>query len=164
VHANLAGEQSKRVFTIHRKGSGLDPGFFPGLVIVKHSLESLTLSPAQIHSEEHLGPIPVIRFPPAQGEWSRSRCAQSFSPESRLSVSNRSTSCPQGIDFATQFTVDIFSLTSQFKICGNVVATPDEIRVRSQHIFQTLFLPHHYLGLFEDLTRDSGQQPLFDFG
>ena len=57
VHTDFALQQAEGVFAIHREGRGLQPGFFTRLVIVKHGLESLPLGPAQIHAQQHVGPV-----------------------------------------------------------------------------------------------------------
>ena len=64
----------------------------------------------------------------------------SFSPESRLSVSRRSTRLPQRVNLAAQIGLDVLAFAAQIEIGGNVVAAPHQVGFGRQHIFQALFL------------------------
>ena len=88
----------------------------------------------------------------------------SFSPESRVSVSRRSTELAQGIDFAAQVGVDVFAFAGQIEVGGDVVAMADEVGLGGQHIFQALFLAHHQLGFLRIRPEVRVGGLLFDFG
>src|SRR4029077_4520234 len=104
VDSNLAGQQTEGVLPIHGEGRGFQTCFFTRLVIVENGLEAAPFRPAKIHTQQHVGP--VLRFgsarpgmnghdrvavPPAPGLMVTIALRPSFSPESRLSVSRRST-------------------------------------------------------------------------
>src|SRR5438874_11263157 len=72
VHANFASQQSEGRFAIDSECRRLDARLFTGLVIVKNRLKSLALSPTQIHTHEHLGP--VLRLGPSRSWMNRYDC------------------------------------------------------------------------------------------
>ena len=57
VDADLAVQQAEGVLAVDRERRALMPGFFAGLVVVEHGLEALPLGPAQVHAQQHLGPV-----------------------------------------------------------------------------------------------------------
>ena len=57
VNADLAGQQAEGILAVDAEGRGLDPGFFGRLVVVEHRWKALTLRPAKIHAQEHVGPV-----------------------------------------------------------------------------------------------------------
>src|SRR5262249_24438085 len=57
VHADLAREQPISVIALNTEAGRLDSGLFTGLIIEHLGLELVTFAAAQIHSQQHLGPI-----------------------------------------------------------------------------------------------------------
>src|SRR5207237_8845059 len=123
----------KLVRSLGREGSAGTSSCCPGLLSVKHSLKALKLSPPAIHSEQHLSPI--LRFSSScPGMDSHDRVPRIIFTGKQAFGFQPIYELPQSVDFATQFTVDVLPFTGQFKVSGNVVAAPDEIGFRSQHI------------------------------
>ncbi len=56
----FAGEHAVGVFAFDLDGGGFDAGFFAGSGIEDRGAKTFLLGPAQIHAEEHFGP--VLRF------------------------------------------------------------------------------------------------------
>jgi hypothetical protein len=66
VDAGLGEEHPVDVIAVDREGRALDAGFIARLHVHHFALEAAPLRPAQVHPEEHLGP--VLRFgPPRAG-------------------------------------------------------------------------------------------------
>ena len=57
MHADLGRQQTVRVVAGDRQRHALEPGFVAGLIVDHLALEAATLHPAQVHAEEHLGPV-----------------------------------------------------------------------------------------------------------
>ena len=57
VHALLAGDQAVHVLTLHGERGALEAGFVTFLRVVDLDLEATLLEPAQIHAQQHLGPV-----------------------------------------------------------------------------------------------------------
>ena len=60
VHAGFGGKQAVGVFAFDAHGGGFDAGAFAGLRIEHRCAVAFALSPAQVHAQQHLGP--VLRF------------------------------------------------------------------------------------------------------
>jgi len=57
VDAGLAGKKAVCVFTDELNGRGFDSGFFAGSFVEEGGVDSFSFRPAQIHTQEHRGPI-----------------------------------------------------------------------------------------------------------
>ena len=60
VNADLRPQQPIGLLARHGKGGRLQPGFLARLIFVHGGLAAVRLSPAQVHAQQHLGP--VLRF------------------------------------------------------------------------------------------------------
>ena len=60
MHAAFAGEHAVGVFAFDLYRGGFDAGFFAGGGIENRGAETFLFRPAQIHAQEHFGP--VLRF------------------------------------------------------------------------------------------------------
>ena len=57
VHAAFAREQTERVATLHRERGRAEAGFGAGRHLVDLDGEAAPLGPAQVHAQEHVGPV-----------------------------------------------------------------------------------------------------------
>ena len=60
MHAAFAGEHTVGVFAFDLDRGGFDAGFFAGGGIEDRGAKTFLFGPAQIHAQEHFGP--VLRF------------------------------------------------------------------------------------------------------
>jgi hypothetical protein len=60
VYAGFSTEIAVGVRSLHRDGGALDAGALTGLDIDQRGFEAVALGPAQVHAQQHLGPI--LRF------------------------------------------------------------------------------------------------------
>ena len=66
MDAAFAGQHAEGVFALDLDRGGFDAGFFTGSGIEDGGAEAFLLGPAQVHAQEHFGP--VLRFG-AAGAW-----------------------------------------------------------------------------------------------
>ena len=64
MHAGFREQHAVGVVAVDRERRALDPGLVAGLHVDHLALEAAPLGPAQIHAQEHLGP--VLRLGPAR--------------------------------------------------------------------------------------------------
>ena len=57
VHAALRLEESVGVLTLHRQRRRLEPRLLPRARLDELGLEAAVVCPAQVHAQEHLGPV-----------------------------------------------------------------------------------------------------------
>ena len=61
VHAALGLQQAVDVLALHRERGALEAGFVAFLLVVDLHLEAAALEPAQVHAQQHLGPVLAFR-------------------------------------------------------------------------------------------------------
>ena len=57
MHAGFGREQAERELSRHGDRRALEPGLVAGLVVDDLALEPAPLDPAQVHAQQHLGPV-----------------------------------------------------------------------------------------------------------
>ena len=61
VHAGFGREQTVGVLTLDARRGRLQPRAFAGLRVEDQGAETLALSPAQVHAQQHFGPVLRLR-------------------------------------------------------------------------------------------------------
>src|SRR5271165_4510212 len=144
VHADLALQKSEGVLAVHGKRRGLQPSLFTGLVVVEYSLEALPLSPAQIHAQEHVGPILRLGAAGSGMDGDDGVAGVVLAGEQCLGFETVEQ-LAQRADFALQVGVDALAFFGEIEVGGNVFAAARQVGVVGEHVFQALLLAHHLL-------------------
>ena len=88
----------------------------------------------------------------------------SFSPESRLSVSRRSTRFRSAVNLAPQVGFNVLAFAAQIEIGGDIVAPAHQFCLGGEHILQALFLAHDLLGFLRIRPKIGVSSLLVNFG
>ena len=128
VHADLAGQQSVGILAVHAERGGLDARFFARLVVVEHRLEALALGPAQIHAQQHVGPVLRLGAAGAGMDGHDGVAGVVFAGEQRFGF-EPVDQLAQRIDLAAQIGIDAFAFARQFEVGGDVVAAARQVRL-----------------------------------
>ena len=91
VHADLGLQQAVGVLAVDFESDGLDARAFALQPVGDHGLEAVALRPAQVHAQQHFGPVLAFGAAGAGMDGHDGAARASFSPESSMAVSRRST-------------------------------------------------------------------------
>ncbi len=141
MDAALAGQLAKGVLADDGEGGGFDARLFAVLVVVHLGFEALLLGPAQVHAQQHLGP--VLAFGAARagmhGDDGVERVGLAVEHGARFEVLGK---CGQGFDLALQIGEHVLALFCQFEIGLDLAGAAEEFVVVGDERFQALAVAH----------------------
>ena len=144
MDAGLAAQQPESIIAGDGEGRRLDAGFFAVLIVVHLGLKALLFGPAQIHAQQHLGP--VLRFRPASARMNRHDSVQRIGfarqhgPEFKLV-----DVVAQARDLVLEIGLDRFALTGQLEVGFDVARAPLQIGIVGELAFDPLPVAHDRL-------------------
>ena len=145
MHAALAGQLAEGVLAHDGERGGLDAGLFAVLVVVHLGFEALLLGPAQIHAQQHLGPVLALGAARAgmHGDDGVERIGLAGEHGPRFELFGERC---QRLDVALQIGEHVFALARQLEVGLNVAGAADQFLVVGDQLFQALAVAHQGLG------------------
>ena len=141
----LAGQLPKGIFSDDGEGGGFDARLFAVLIVVHLGFEALLLGPAQVHAQQHLGPVLALSAAGAGVNGDDGVHRVGLAAEHRAGFEFLGKPF-QGFDLLVEFNEDILAFAGQLDISFDVLGAANQRFVIGHHHFQALLIAHERFG------------------
>ena len=163
MHADLRLQQPVSVFAVDFERHGFDARALALQPVRHHRLEALALRPAQVHAQQHLGPI--LAFGAARagmnGDNGVARVVFAREQHGRLDALQK---LGVGLRVALDIAADVFPFARQLEQRVQIVGERPYALVVGDGFFQPLTAAHHLLAVFGLRPEVRRGSLLFDLG
>src|ERR1035438_8752262 len=163
VHADFGLQQAVRVFAVDLNRGGFYTGAFAFQPIGNYSLEAVPLSPAQIHAQQHLGPILALGAARAGMDDQNGIFRVVPAGQQHAGFENLQT-LGELLQLALQFARHVFAFARQFEQRVQIGSYSGNFRLFGESLLQPLTILHNLLGLFGLIPEVGIGDLLFGFG
>ncbi len=132
------------VFADDGEGGGLDAGLFAVLVVVHLGFEALLLGPAQIHAQQHLGPVLALGAAGAgmHGDDGVERVGLAGEHGAGFELFGEGG---ESLDVALEIGEHIFAFARQLEVGFDVAGAADQFLIVGDQRFEALAVAHQRL-------------------